>query len=311
MGDTAAQMRPDEEPSSVDNESREPSPGHRDAVTGESAGRIRLSQREVEQVIARAVELQQEREVGRGEGLTLDDLQAVVAQVGVEADVVRRALDDVRLGKGQTRERGWIDRVLGPADVTGAVVVTGDVNEVSRAIATWMTTDEGMQLAGTRDGVERWVPDKRVLTQVRHGLQMTRSESALRGLRAVTTRAEPASDGTLVAIEADTSSIRAANAAVLTGSGIVGVGAGVAVAAILPDAAAVANDAAQFFLGLAPSIAVGAGITTIVHRNWLGRVRRAVAQALDGISMTSQHDDDATSPTVDWRAVKRRWLGGE
>lgn len=301
MGDRAVQMGADDEPSRARPSSR----------TSEASGQIHLSQREVERVIARAVELQQDREVGRGTGLTLADLQAAVAQVGVEADLVRRALDEVRLGAGETGEHGWVDRVLGPRHVAGAAVVAGSPDEVSRAIATWMSTDEGMMLAGTRDGADRWAPDNRLLTQVRHGLQVTRSESALRGLRSVTTRAEPASDGTLVAIEADTTSIRTANAAVLSVSGLVGVGVGVAAAVAFPDSATIASDVAQFSVGFSLPVATGAGIATIIHRSWLGRVRRAVVQALDGISMTSRDGVDATSPSsVDWRTVKRRWLGG-
>lgn len=310
MGDTAVRTGPDDEPSRGHGDSGEPSRAHRDPVPPAASRRIHLSQREVEQVIARAVELQQDGEVGRHAGLTLDDLQAVVAQVGVEADVVRRALDDVRLGRAGTPAQGWIDRVLGPGEVVGAAVVAGDVDEVRRAIATWMTTDEGLQLAGTRDGADRWVPDKRLLTQMRHGLKMTRSDSALRGLRVVTTRSEPASDGTLVAIEADTSSIRTATTAVLAASGLAGIGAGAALAAILPDAGAIASDVAQFSLGFGFPVAVGAGVTTVIHRSWLGRVRRAVVQALDGIGMTTRVGEDAASPAVDWRAVKRQWFGG-
>ena len=313
MGDTAVQTGPDDESARARPASR---PDPRPAVSpgsqpGEASDRIHLSQREVERVIARAVELQQDREVGRGTGLTLADLQAVVAQVGVEADLVRRALDEVRLGTAEINEQGWMDRVLGPRSVAGAAVVAGSPDEVSRGIATWMTTEEGMLLAGTRDGADRWVPDNRLLTQMRHGLKATRSEGALRGLRNVTARTESAADGTLVAIEADTSSIRTANAAVLSVSGLAGIGLGVAAAVFYPDSVMLASDAAQFSAGFAGPVAAGVGIATIVRRTWLGQVRRAVLQAIDGISMKSRDGDD-TKPaaSVDWRNIKRRWLGG-
>jgi hypothetical protein len=87
---------------------------------------------------------------------------------------------------------------------------------------------------------------------------------------------------------------------------------GVAAAAMLPDAAMIASDVAQFAAGFGVPVVVGAGITTIIRRSWLGRVRRAVVQALDGISMTSRDGDDAEPPaSVDWRTVKRRWFGGD
>ena len=302
MDDAAVQLPPDGDP-------------ERSRAGGSdrsSEGRIHLSQREVEQVIARAVELQQVREAGLGAGLTLDDLQAVVAQVGVEPDVVRRALDDVRLGLQTPAVDGsLLDRVLGPRQVRGAAVVAGAPEEVARAIATWMTEDEGLLLAGTRDGADRWVPDKRILTQVRHGLQVTRSDSALRGLRHVTSRTSDGAEGTLVSVEADTSAIRTANAAVVTVSGVLGVAAGVVAAVLVPDDAVVASDVAQFVGGLAVPTLAGAGITAIIHQSWLGRVRRAVVQALDGISMTARDGEDAARPPqLDWRTVGRRWFGG-
>lgn len=117
--------------------------------------------------------------------------------------------------------------------------------------------------------------------------------------------------GTLVAIEADTSPIRTANAAVLSVSGLVGIGIGVAAAAVFPDSAPLASDVAQFTAGFGIPVATGAGIATIIHRSWLGRVRRAVVHALDGISMTSRDGQHAPPPaSVDWRTMKRRWLGG-
>lgn len=301
MGDTAAQTGPG------DASSR----GLDDVESSEASGQIHLSQSEVEQVIARAVELQQDREFGRGSGLTLADLQAVVAQVGVDADLVRRALDEVRLLPAGSDEQGWTARVLGPTHVVGSAVVTGDADGVSRAIASWMSSEEGLLLAGTRDGADRWVPDNRLLTQVRHGMKVTRSESALRGLRGVTTRTGPAPDGTLVALEADTTPIRVANAAVLSVSGLVGIGAGVAAAVAFPDTAAVASDVLQFAAGFAVPAGAGAGITAIIHRSWLGRVRRAVVHALDGISMTSRDGHTTTSSaSLNWRTLRQRWRDG-
>jgi hypothetical protein len=284
------------------------------SAASEASGRVHLSQDEVEQVIARAVELQQDREAGRGTGLTLEDLQAVVAQVGVEPDLVRRALDEVRLPTDDGGGRGWADRVLGPRRVAGTGVVTGSSDEVGRAIATWMTSEEGLLLAGTRGGADRWVPDRRLLTKVRHGLQVTRSDSALRQLPSVTARTQAAPNGTLVAIEADTSPIRTspirtARAAVLSVSGLVGIGLGVATAVAVPDGGALAGDVAQFSAGLALPVVAGAGITAIMHHSWLGRVRRSVVRAIDGISMT-QLGDAVPPASADWRDLRRRWLGG-
>ncbi len=302
MDDAAVQLPPEGDPGHA----READPGV------PSAQQVHLSQREVEQVIARAVELQQARERGARDGLTLDDLQAVVAQVGVDPDVVRRALDDVRLGLGAPdHDRSVADRVLGPRRVRGAAVIDGSPEEVARAIAAWMTDDEGLLLAGNRDGADRWVPDKRILTQVRHGLKVTRSDSALRGLRQVMSRTSTGADGTLVTIEADTASIRAANTAVLSVSSAVGAAAGVALAVVVPDTAGVVSDVGQFLAGFTVPAAIGAGVTTIIHHSWLARVRRAVVDALDGISMTARDGDDAARlPSHDWRTVRRRWFGG-
>lgn len=282
----------------------------RDRAAGRSGAVVHLSPHEVEQVIARAVELQQHREVGAAGALTLEDLQSVAAQVGVAPELVQRALDDVRMRATTPTDEHLLDRILGPRRVASAAVVDSNPDETSRAVVQWMTTDEGLQRTGSRDGADTWAKDNRLLAQVKHGLKATRGDGVLRGLPGVTSTVEHATDGTFIAVEADTTSIRTANAAVLSVGTVAGLVAGALASANLPETYPIASDPGQFTTFFAIPFVPSVGAWALIRHRWVGRVRRAVGKAIDGISLTAQDRDGAEAPADDWRSLTKRWIGG-
>ncbi len=96
----------------------------------------RLSQREADEVLRRAVELHQ-RDAGKaGDALALGDLQRLAGELGIPAETVQRALVQVRTEALAlpSAPPSAIDRVFGPATVVAARSVPGPRHEVVAAI---------------------------------------------------------------------------------------------------------------------------------------------------------------------------------
>lgn len=96
----------------------------------------RLSRREADEVLRRAVDLHQAQTAGTGESLALADLQRLAGELGIAPETVAQALVQVRteaLAKPSEAPTLW-DRVFGPARVVAARSVPGPVHEVAAAI---------------------------------------------------------------------------------------------------------------------------------------------------------------------------------
>ena len=275
-----------------------------------TADTVRLDRAHAERVIARALELQ-DAHLGRPDGLTLEEVAEVAGQLGVAPDLVRRAALDVRLAGAVEHEPSTSERLLGPARITGATSVPVDVDAARQAVDRWMTTDEGMRMRGTSAGRQRWGKDARVVTEIKRGLGSPRATGILRGLDEVDVTVEALDDATVVTVEADTRKIQKTGVAIAAGSTLAGVAFGVGAATIIPDAAGGFNDLGQFGLTFGVWTAGGAATAVSVCRSWTTRVRRAVADALDGINMTTTWDGpELVEDRPGWRSTVLRWLDG-
>ncbi len=280
---------------------------------GARSSDVHLTRDQAERVIRRALQLQQAEQIGPRGGMSLADVQEVAAQVGVEPDLVRRALKDVRLASAAEYEPSRTERLLGPARVAGAVVIDSDPVTARTATTAWMTNDEGMKRTGSRHNVDRWVKDKRLLVEVRRGLQATRGNGALRDLKSVSVDVRADDDGSIVYVDADTSTVQRAVAITAVSGVLGGIALGLGAAGVAPDTAVISSDVAQFAVGFLGSAAAGVGTAALVARTWIAKVREGVDVALDGISMTTMHPELPPPPpsTVGWRRTALRWLGGD
>ncbi len=309
MGEGAHQEAPAEDAAA-------PPPARDAATPGPGARPIEptLSRGQVERVIARALELQDQADVApQVDRLTLRQVQDVAGQVGIDPELLRRALAEVRLAGAPDPEPSRTERVLGPERIRGATLLPVAPGAARRAVAGWMVDDEGMRLAGTSGDTDRFIKDKRVMVELRRGLGVDRADGVLRDLRGVAVTAEPDPEGTVVRLEADTSGIRTAVAGIAAGGGLASLGLGIAAAAVIPDGASVlAGDAAQLLATAAVGLATTAGTAAAVRRAWVARVRMAVDAALQGIDLAAQHPDGlpARDPLPGWRGQVQRWLGG-
>lgn len=276
-------------------------------------GAIRLSRPQAERVIHRALHLQDTRRSGPDDTMTLAQVEEVAAQVGVAPHLVRQALTEVRLATVTEYQPSRTERLLGPRRVAGAAVVDADPQQVRAASRQWMVHDEGMKRTGSRDDVDRWVKDKRLLVEIRRGLQATRGNGVLRDLTVVHVDVQPDEAGSIVCVDADTTAVQRAASGTAVAGVLGGIGVGLAAAAAIPDTAVISADIAQFAVGFAGSVAVGLGSAVVVARSWIGRVREGVDQALDGIAMTTRDPELPSPPSTatGWRRTALRWLGGD
>ncbi len=277
-----------------------------------SGGRGQLTRAQAERVIARALQLQEDAAPRSGEGLTLDDIQDIGAQIGLDPKLIRRAVTDVRLATAADSEPSLTERLLGPRRVLGVTAVSQDPVAVRHGVHAWMTHDEGMRAVGARGPSERWVKDKRLIVGLQRGLQVSRASGVLRDIRAVTLTVDGEPDGTVVEVEADTRNIRATTTAIAVSGLAAGVAIGLANAGIIPDTAAISSDLGQFVVSFGGTAAVALGTAAAVGRRWTTRVREAVDDALDGITMmTSDPERGPPIPeTGGWRQSLFRWMGG-
>lgn len=280
---------------------------------GARSSDVHLTRDQAERVIQRALQLQQAEQIGPRGGMSLADIQDVAAQVGVEPDLVRRALKDVRLASAAEYEPSHTERLLGPSHVAGAVMIDSDPETARMATASWMTHDEGMKRTGSRDNVDRWVKDKRLLVEIRRGLQATRGNGALRDLKAVSVDVRPEEDGSIVYVDADTTKIQHAAGWIAASWAVAGLAMGAASAGFHSDAAAISSDVVQFVIPFVGSAVAGVGTAVVVARTWITKVKEGVDQALDGITMTTTHPELPPPPptATGWRRTALRWLGGD
>lgn len=96
----------------------------------------RLSRREADDVLRRAVDLHQAAAASSGESLALADLQRLAGELGIPPETVQRALVQVRTeALAQPREATTLaDRLFGPQSVVAVRSVPGPAHEVTAAI---------------------------------------------------------------------------------------------------------------------------------------------------------------------------------
>lgn len=290
-----------------------PGQGRADLVKRTQAS-PRLSRTQAEHVIRRALELEDlvQDDGGADPALTLADVTEIARQLGVQPRLVQRALTDVRMDQAADHGPTGLQRIIGQPHVAAATVVPADPDRVRRSAARWMAEDEGMVRTGRRGDTDRWVRDKRLLVNLRRGLQVDRGTGTLRDLRGIGVTVTPDAQGAVVVIEADTRSVQATGAGLAVGGSVLSALLGVGAAAVVPDSAAISSDAAQFAVTFIPAIAATAGTTLAVTRTWIRKVREGVEQALDGITMTTVEPRLPQPPPESggWRETAMRWLGG-
>jgi hypothetical protein len=88
----------------------------------------RYTEEEVTALLQRAAELQVQSPGSRA--MTLEEVEKVAAEVGLDAALIRRAANELRHGEGQKASPGWVRKLLGgPAKLRWEVEVDGEIDE--------------------------------------------------------------------------------------------------------------------------------------------------------------------------------------
>lgn len=208
-------------------------------------------------------------------GLTREQIAAVAAELGVEANVLDRALREELSATGRA-DRGLLRR----GSIVGRTPVSGSEAEVADQVMAWMESEEGlMAVSRTGDGI-RWVPDAHWTTSARLALGSSGTK-ALRGMPEVIHRQTSVSaDSQVVEIEVPTGRIRLVAGSVGGGMAFAGFMGGLAAA----SAMAGGNDLGQFAVVAVPGLVVAGGTLLIISKAWTAAIRQGVQRALHGIA---------------------------
>lgn len=255
-----------------------------------------LSVDEVERIVRRAVELQVEDDLAMP---SLDEraLHRVAAELGIEPGHLRRAIAEARTSLDQP-EPSILDRVFAPASVAESRIMRGDRESVEARIGEWMHRQEGLRLRRKDPDGAVWERDPHVLTKVRMAMRMGRGSRVLRNSRKVAHRIqEIRPDEQVVALEAETHTLRNVGTAAVAALGAAASAGAVAGAAAGVPEIAIPAAVAGFALG---SGAIIAGVKV-----WLGRVRDGLRRVLDSVSSPAVPTDDPLEQQL--RRLRRSW----
>lgn len=254
-----------------------------------------MSVEQVEEIIRRAVELQVEDDLSLPK-LDEQSLHRVAKELGIEAGHLRRAIAEARTPLTDP-EPSVFDRLLAPRSVTTSRIIRGDREDVEGRLGAWMQRNEGLRLRRKdRDG-GIWEKDPHLWTRLRMGLRLNRGSRVLRNNRKVAHRIQTMrADEQVLALEAETHTLKTVGLAGLAGLGAAAV-AGGAVGAVTGDPAVAIPAAAGGF-------AVGSAGLIIGVRVWLSRIKDGLERVLDGVSSRQAVEPDPLE-----RRVKRLRAG--
>ncbi len=181
----------------------------------------------LDRIIQRAAELQtNHREIG--DNLSTNDVLALGKDVGIPSRYLHQAM--LEEGSRTTMTgTGILHNMVGPVEVTAQRVVQGEVEEVERALLTWMKRNELVSLQRQQPGRITWEPLTGMQAALRRGasvLESGKAKFALDKTDLVTAMVTPLETGYChVTIAASLKSARSrviTAAAILTSAGGIG-----------------------------------------------------------------------------------------
>ena len=254
-----------------------------------------LDRAALERVLARASELQ----AGTGdasEAMTEEQLVELGKEVGLSPQHVRQAIAEEQTRVVLREPEGRVSGVFGPTTAWAQRVVTGSQADVLSRLDRYMQNEESLTIR--RRYAERltWEAARDFLGSVKRGFGVGGRAYALTKADEVGATVVPVdSSRVLVRLDATFAGSRqksVTGGGVLAGTGIVGAGGVIAIAATIPGASipiALAVGAVWAAMG-------GAGFAAVTksYRNSIARAQLALEQALDRL----EHGDPPKRPSL-------------
>lgn len=251
--------------------------------SAEVADRLdRLTAEQADEVIRRAIRLQDDFAEPDFGTFDVETLRAAAAELGIPQQHLERALAEQRAGLLESPPpAGTFDQLLGITDLDQSTVVVGSKGEAERAVSTWLSRHEGMRVIRRSSDGATWEKDTRPLTSLRMGLGLTDGSKALREVGTVEHSVRSLSGGEqFVSIKANPEKLRTVGGVLMALAAALALTGGVAVAA------GTGSILAGIATALLASAALGAAVIGGV-RSWAGRIRRAAERAIDAVRRPS------------------------
>lgn len=228
----------------------------------------RIDRAALERILQRATEMQAaERDIG--EGLTPDEVVALGKEVGIPAPYLRQAILEERSRAAPQAPGGFLDQLVGRAELIAVRVIHGDQDRIERGLLTYMEKNELLTVqrhVTGRISWERMGGVHAVLRQVSHAFDPGRARFLLARAELVTATVTPLEPGYCqVTLGASLRTARGSIVGLAAGAG----GLGVAGAAVLVALNAV------WFAPAAP-VALGAGLAWGIGRRFRPQADRAL-----------------------------------
>lgn len=270
---------------------------------GEERGRS-LTRREFDAVIRRAAELaSSDPDAGEG-NLTEGELYRIAREVGLSDRHVRTALTEVRTGP---HGGGVLDRVFGPATIRASRAVPGTPEALSQALDDFFVRTQLLQTVRKGRNVLQYRPALDWASQLARAASFTQRKYYVASAKSVEVHLDAVDETTTfveLAVDPGTRGEALAGAGIgggLSGAGV-GVGASIALAPVLPLAAAVAVGAV---LGGGTLAGIGAAVGSS-HRKKVLEVQAEVEGILDLL----ERGESLEPPPASWRSwVKKQFHG--
>ena len=260
------------------------------APTGRTLDRAAL-----ERVLARASELQA-RTGDAGESMTEEQLVELGKEVGLSAEHVRQAIAEEQTRVAVPEPEGRVSGVFGPTTAWSQRVVAGTQADVLTRLDRYMQSEES--LAVRRRFADRltWEASRDFLGSIKRGFGVGGRAYALTRADEVGATVVPVDNArVLVRLDATFAGARQkylTGGGVLAGTGIVGAGGVIAIAATIPEASvpiALAVGGVWAAIG-----GVGFAAVAKSYRSAVDRAQLALEQALDRL----EHGDPPRRPSL-------------
>jgi hypothetical protein len=257
----------------------------------------RLSRREFEEVMRRAVELAEREAVAEERELTEGEVVRIAGEVGLPEAHVRQALVDIR---SQPAQRGTLQAMFGPPLARAFRIVPGSREAVNRTLDDFMVTGQLLHPIRQSRELLLYRPASDMISSITRTLRSASRPSWASAKRVEVRLEEAGPDATWVEIEVDPGSWDRNVAGGLIGGlgGGVGIGVGIGTLAVALVPLAIAAAA-----GAVAGASVGGGIAWTTGRSHRNRMEELQVE-LEGVLDQLESGRGMEPNTPGWR----RWI---